>query len=79
MSGFFSGNFRNNSSENYQTHNPLYIVVTLDEIQAAIGQQKRSKAAGPDGLQAEAFIHGHKIACSLTYFNPGVRGSALTM
>lgn len=34
-------------------------IVTMDEIQAAIGQQKKNKAAGPDGLQAEAFIYGH--------------------
>jgi len=34
-------------------------IVTMDDIHAAICQQKKNKAAGPDGLQAEAFIYGH--------------------
>ena len=32
--------------------------ITMDDIRSAIGQQKKNKAAGPDGLQAEAFIYG---------------------
>jgi len=45
------------------------LLFTIHDVISAVNKQKLSKAAGPDGLQMEAFIYGsHRMFVYLTMF-----------